>query len=602
MESRRSARSVGAPLIAAAAFFAGCLSDPRQTSDSSQSYDPVADPAANPASLFEPLTESERYRADTEATVIRYALDKPTSLNPLFSGAWADGYLYELLFDYVAHRNSELQAVWNPNIVDHVEELEGGLIHRVHLHPFLRWHDGEPFTAHDVRFTYEAISDDSVPALDAKYKVSEIDDIRVLDDHTFEVVHRQITALAIDNMYFPTLPKHLLDNPEERAKDPTMRSSTFFNRYKRELGIGNGPYRFVEWIEGDRVVVERWEDYPFEQPPIWRQVVTSQPDRNTALLQFRKGTLDDIWLTVQQHGSQTNDEAFREVGVKAWKPRWMQAFIGWDKSGKTPFFTDKRVRQAMAHAYDRKRVLRQVTWNLYTPSNGMFGPTHWAHNPDIEILDYDLDRAAALLDEAGWLTDPDDGWRYKTIDGERVQFHFVLNLAQSFVDARRFADIYRDDLRRIGVSFATEIQENASRQQMMVEHEYVGHIDTYQVFSDPDIWRNFFHTDAIDNGRNYDSYSNPEVDELFDRSRLELDREKRAGLFREIQRVVYEDQAVLWLWEYSTTWGFSKRMRGVEVAPSGVTAFRPGTRSWWIEKPGAAVLPPAGQSPTGASR
>ncbi len=602
MRSKRFGCGLLAPLSIAALLLGGCLSEPRKSSASKSFYDPTADPAANPASLFEPLTEAERYRADTDATLTRYALDKPTSLNPLFIGAWADSYLYELLFDPVAHRNSELRAVWNPNVVDEVEELEGGLIHRVHLHPFLKWHDGEPFTAHDVRFTYEAISDDSVPALDAKYKISEIDDIRVLDDHTFEVHHRQVTALAVDNMYFPTLPKHLLDNPEERAKDPTMRSSTFFNRYKRELAIGNGPYRFVEWIEGDRVVVERWEEYPFTKPPIKRQVITSQPDRNTALLQFRQGNLDDIWLTVQQHGSQTNDEEFREVGVKAWKPRWMQAYIGWDKSGKTPFFTDKRVRQAMAHAYDRDRVLRTVTWDLYTPSNGMFGPTHWAHNPDIEILDYDPDRAAALLDEAGWLTDPDDGWRYKTIDGERVKFHFTLNISQAFVDARRFADIYRDDLRRIGVSFDTVIQENASRNKMMVEHEYVAHVETYQVFADPDVWRNIFHTDAIDNGRNYDSYSNPEVDDLFDRSRLELDRDKRAALFRQIQRLIYEDQVCLWMWEYSTTWGFSKRLRGVELAPSGVTAFRPGTHNWWIEKPGALAMPPEGQSPTGASR
>ena len=136
----------------------------------------------------------------------------------------------------------------------------------------------------------------------------------------------------------------------------------------------------------------------------------------------------------------------------------------------------------------------------------------------------------------------------------------MMNLPQSFVDARRMVDIYRDDLRRIGVSFDTEIQENASRSPQLIQHEMTAHVDTYQVFADPDIWRNFFHTEAIDNGRNYDSYSNPKVDDLFDRSRVELDRESRADLLRELQAQVQADQPALFLWNYSTTWGFSKRM------------------------------------------
>ncbi|MEE2775569.1 MAG: ABC transporter substrate-binding protein [Acidobacteriota bacterium] len=570
-----------------------CQGDPTQrSSQAPNTYDPAADPAVNPPSLFETLSDENRHRADTEATLVRYALDLPTSMNAMFNRAWADGYLHELLFDPLVHRNADMQAVWNENLVKSVEELEGGLVHRVHLYPFLKWHDGVPFTSHDVRFSYLMAKDPGVPALDAKHKVEEIDDIRVIDDHTFEVVHQRLSAVRLDNLYFWTVPKHLLDNPEERAKDPTMMTSEFFNRFKREVGVGNGPYRFVEWIPGDRVVVERWEDYPFQKPPIKRQVITSQPDRNTALLQFRQGHLDDIWFTVQQHGSQTNDAEFLDIGVKAWKPRWMQAYVGWDQSGKTPFFTDRRVRQAMAHAYDRETVLRTVTWNLYRPSNGMFGPTHWCHNPEVVPLEYDLEKAAALLDEAGWVTDPDDGWRYKDIDGQRVQFHFVLNLPQSFVDARRFADIFRADLRRIGVSFDTEIHENAIRTKKMTEHEYTAHVDTYQVFADPDIWRNFLHTYAIDNGRNYDSYSSPKVDELFDVSQMELDRAKRAEHFREIHRLVYDDQPVLWMWNYTTTWGFSKRVRGVQTSPSGVTNFLPGTRAWWIEKPGAPTPAP----------
>ena len=566
----------------AALLCAGCFGDLGAPATSAMfDYDPLTDPVTNPDSLFKPLDPA---RVDTDGTINRYSLDQPTSLNPLFIRAWTDGFLYRLLFDPIAHRRADLTAEWNPAMVDEVEELEGGRVHRIKLHAGMRWHDGAPVTSEDVRFTWEAIADDNVPAVDYKYKAAEIEDIRIIDDITFDVVHRQVSALTIDNLYFPVVPAHILNNPEERAADPTLRTSAYYNRYLRELGIGNGPYRFVEWIHADRIIVERWEDYHHDKPPIRRQVITTHSDRNAALLQFRKGTLDDIWLTVQQHGSQTNDEDFHAVGVKAWGPRWMQAYIGWQQGGNNPFFGDVRVRRAMAHAYDAERVLRQVSWNVYTRSNGMFPPSHWSHNPDVAPIDYDLDKAASLLDQAGWLTNPEDGWRYKEIDGEQVRFHFMMNLPQSFVDARRMVDIYRDDLRRIGVSFDTEIQENASRSPRLIQHEMIAHVDTYQVFADPDIWRNFFHTEAIDNGRNYDSYSNPRVDDLFDRSRIELDRDRRAELLRELQAQVQADQPALFLWNYSTTWGFSKRMRGVELGPSGVTAFIPGTRGWWVER------------------
>jgi peptide/nickel transport system substrate-binding protein len=574
-------------LALGAVLLAGCLGDPSATARDLYAYDPLADPITNPDVLFDPFPFDDPGRADTEATITRYALDQPTSLNPMFLNSWAGGFLHELLFDFLTYPDGTMEATWNEAMVAEVEALEGGRIHRVHLHPELRWHDGQPLTSEDVLFSYEAIGDDGVPAASFKYKVAEIDTIRVIDERTLDVVHKEVSALALNNLSFPILPRHLLDDPQERAADPTMRSSPFFNLYGRERVIGNGPYRFVEWITGDRVVVERWDDYPGEKPPIRRQIIATHSDRNAALLQFRKGILDDIWLTVQQHGSQTTDEAFSALGVKAWAPRWMHAYIGWNQDGSNPFFADRRVRRALAHAYNRERVLRTVSWNVYTASNGMFGPSHWAHNPNVELIEYDLENAAALLDEAGWVVDEDDGWRYKTIgapEGEKVRFHFTMNLPQSFVDARRMIDIYRDDLRRIGVSFDTLIEENAAREQRMRNHELTSHVDTYQVFADPDVWRNYFHTDSIKNGRNYDGYSNSRVDELFDRSRLELDRERRTEMLQELQRLIQEDQPALFLWNYSTTWAFSQRIRGVELSPAGVVRFGPGARRWWVEK------------------
>ena len=251
---------LAASLAASALLLAGCLGDPSATARDLYSYDPLADPVSNPEALFEPFPFDNPDRADTEATITRYALDQPTSLNPMFLNSWAGGFLHELLFDFLTCPDATMEAVWNEAMVAEVEELEGGRIHRVHLRPGLRWHDGQPLTSQDVLFSYEAIGDDGVPAASFKYRVAEIESIRVVDERTFDVVHKELSALALSNLYFPIVPRHLLDDPQERAADPTMRSSPFYNRYGRDQVIGNGPYRFVEWITGDRVVVERWND------------------------------------------------------------------------------------------------------------------------------------------------------------------------------------------------------------------------------------------------------------------------------------------------------------------------------------------------------
>jgi peptide/nickel transport system substrate-binding protein len=93
--------------------------------------------------------------------------------------------------------------------------------------------------------------------------------------------------------------------------------------------------------------------------------------------------------------------------------------------GSNPFFGDVRVRRALAHAYDMDRVIRDVTYGVYQPSPGIFGPGSFGYDASVERLAFDLDRARALLDEAGWLPDAEDGWRYREIDGERVKFSFV---------------------------------------------------------------------------------------------------------------------------------------------------------------------------------
>ncbi len=546
--------------------------------------DPLEDSLVNPSFIFEPFPEDNPEAADENTTLLRYVIDEPTSLNPIFPNSWADGYIREVLFDTLTLRDKDTTLYWNPDRVVDVEESEDRLTTTIHLRPGLTWHDGHPWSAHDVQFTWEVLIDNRVPAVSYKITAGQIAEVKALDDVTVRFVHKIASPTYMLNMSFHIIPKHILGNPEEREKDPSLKNGEYYNRFNRVAPVGSGPFRFVEWISNDRVVLERWDDYPFAKPHFKRQIMKLQQDRNVALLLFRKGQLDDIWLTVQQFAFQTNDDKFKQAGVKAYGVRRMFAFIGWNMDGSNPFFTDRRVRRAMAHAYDRNRVLRDVSHNLYLPSNGIFDSEHWAHNPDVELIEFDLDRAAQLLDEAGWTVNPDDGLRYKTIDGKPVKFEFTISFPLTFADAVRMGEIYRADLLRIGVSFKNRNIENATFSSKLLDHDFQAFVATNGFSIDPDYWRNTFHTDQYANGRNYMAYSSKRVDELFELEVSEFDRDKRAVYFRELQAQIYEDQPLMFMWNYTLTHAFSKRMRGVTLSPSGVYGFYPGQIGWWAAK------------------
>jgi peptide/nickel transport system substrate-binding protein len=534
----------------------------------------------NPPELF---AAYDPERADDDAVLTRHLISDPRTLNPIFVNGM-DAYLHELLYSGLFVRDQELNWMAHPDRVARMEETEDRLITRIQLTPGQTWHDGTPFTSTDVRFTWQIITREEVPAVFYKHMVSQIVDVNIIDDLNFEFHHKQANPMIYMHMGFPILPMHIFGKPEELAKDPTLSRSDYYNHYNREEIVGSGPYKFVEWKTNDRLIVERWEDYPFDKPHFKRQILKVQPDRNVALLLFKKGELDEIWLTPQQFASQTDDEAYKRVGVKGYNVRRMFAFIGWNMDGSNPFFPDKRVRRAMAYAMDIDRVLRDNTYGLFTPSTGIFDPDHWCYNKDVKRIPYDLGEAARLLDEAGWLVSDDDGMRYKMVDGEMKRFDFELLTPKAFHWSSVTTDIFRDDLRKIGVSFRRVELETATFDSTWLRHEFQAMLSVWTVTDDPSQWQNHFHSRAHAIGRNVCGYKNDRVDELFDLSVSTYDRKERADYLGEIQELVYDDQPHLFLWNYAHTHGFNKNLHGVNFSPAGVFQFRPSWRSWWFER------------------
>ncbi len=568
----------------------GCKKPPSQSTTTeggaAAPYDPAKDPLVNPSSVFEPLPE-DRSGTDTEATLYLQLEGNPNTLNPLFASSRYDSIAIDHLFEALFTFDNKMAWKVNDVMVESYEESPDMTTFTVKLKPGMTWQDGEPFTAHDVVFSWKQILDDRVPCLAIKPDVEPITECKALDDLTVQFIEPGGFATARWSLLFPIIPKHLYE--KDKQANPDLSSGDYYTQLNRKP-IGNGAYRLVEWVENEKVVLERWDDYPGEKPPFKKVVLKIIPDNNMTLLSFEKGQVDAVEaLSAQQFALETNSESFKKVGYKLWASEWSFSYIGWNMDGSNPFFHDKRVRYAMTHALNIPMIIEKVYYNLATPCHGVYYPESWMFNPGIKLLDYNLDKAAALLDESGWLVDPVDGWRYKEIDSRKVKFSFTFLIPQGSPTAPKIAAIYQEDLKSLGVEMNTHVLEWSAFLLKVRQHEFQAEAAAWGTGTDPDTGWNLWRSEQYEKGRNYGKYSNPRVDELFELGRKEFDQAKRAKIYQEIGKILYEDQPYTWICNRATLSAINKRIHGVQMSPRGLYNFDPGFASWWT--PQTATMP-----------
>ncbi|MHC4820316.1 MAG: ABC transporter substrate-binding protein, partial [Planctomycetota bacterium] len=232
------------------------------------------------------------------------------------------------------------------------------------------------------------------------------------------------------------------------------------------------------------------------------------------------------------------------------------------------------------HATNIPLMIETISYNLTKPCYGRFHPDAEHFNKSVKLLDYDLDKAAALLDEVGWKVSDEDGWRYK--DGKKFSFTFLYSQGSSA--AEQIAAIVGEDLKSLGVEMKTQVMEWAAFSEKTRKHDFQAATAAWGTGVDPDTNWNIWHTEAYTKGRNYGGFSNKRVDELFEKARTSFDHEARMECYREIHKIIYDDQAYTFLWNMPVLWVFNKRMRGITYSPRGVWGFDPSISGWWVKK------------------
>ena len=425
----------------------------------------------------------------------------------------------------------KFDANWNPEpyLADSWETSEDGLSVTLHLHPGVKFHDGVALTSEDVKFSIETIKANH-PFQTMLEPVTSID----TPDELTVVIHlahpHPALLLAMSPALMPILPKHIYGEGNIQENPANL------------APIGSGPFKFVEYKQGEYYKLEKNPDFFIAgEPKVDEVIVQIFGDQANLTLSAERGDVDmvpfmsairDVQRLEKAKGVEVSDAGYDAVGPLNWI-----AF-----NTKKPPFDDVRVRQAIGYAINKDFILQRLLGGVAKDSVGPITATSPLATDEVEKYAFDLDKAKALLDEAGLKPDA-NGVRFTaTMD-------FIPAMAEM---GRNLAEYMRTQLKPIGIEvevrtapdFPTWAKRIASYDFDMTE-------DSVYNWGDPviGVHRTYLSSNIREGviWSNTQQYSNPRVDELLAQAAVELDETKRAALYKEFEQIVVEEAPILFI-------------------------------------------------------
>lgn len=422
----------------------------------------------------------------------------------------------------------------------------------------VKWHDGHPFTADDVVFTYQTMINPKTPA-PFKEGFLLVKDVQAPDPYTVRVRYDKPYARAVETWGTYMLPKHLL---QSFADAGTLRESPQNSR-----PIGTGPYRFQEWKPGEKVVLTANPDYFEGRPYLSRIVYRVIPSQATIFLELKAQGVDYVsTLTGMQYSRQTEYPAFRKAYNKFRYPASDYTFFGFNL--KDPRFADRRVREAFAHAINKQELIDGVRLGLAREANGPIRPGTWAYTEQVEHYDYDPEKAKALLAEAGWKDRDGDG---VVEDKDGKPFTLTIRTNQGNDERKKISEIIQQRLKEVGINADIQLIEWAAFIKEFVKpRRFEVVVLGLGTGTDPDQFVVWHSSQRGPDQMNRTGYANPEVDALLEAGRSSCVQSERVRSYHRIQEILAHDLPMIFLYFRDALPAVASRIHGVSPAPAGI--------------------------------
>jgi peptide/nickel transport system substrate-binding protein len=452
---------------------------------------------------------------------------------------------------------------FTPDLARSYEWSDGHKTLTFHLRDDVRWSDGEPVTADDVLFSWQAQTSPEV-AWDSAYEKEFIEKVEVIDPYTvrFRFHHAYSTQLLDANEDY-ILPRHVWGQvPFAQWRS---RSEWF-----RDHLVTAGPFLLASWKPQQEIVLARNPDYyDPELPRLDRVVIRIIPDQSSHLTQLLSGGLDySIALSPDDAG---RVRAAPDVELISF---WGRAFIfvGWNE--RLPLFADRDVRRALTLGIDRATIAKSLWGEFGRVATSPIVGGVWGHDDAIQPYPYDPDQARAILRAKGWADHDGDGVLDR--DGKPLAFELATNAGnRQRIDA---TVMIQDQLKRIGVAVTPQILEFQALSARVDAGRYEAQLAGWVMPTTLDL-SYAFHSREIDGGSNVVAFSDPELDGVLDQIRATPElTEARPLLFR-AQEIIHQELPYTFLWESQRLVGVNRRIHGAK--PNSLFLLH-NLPEWWV--------------------
>ena len=429
----------------------------------------------------------------------------------------------------------------------------------------LFWSDGQPITSADYKWTYDqAIKpDNKYPYIS---NLQPIASYEAPDPKTIVVKLKDPLVVGLETADAVTpLPKHIWEHLDwsDPQKNPQILAPT----------VASGPYILKEWQKDNRAVFVANDRYYRGRPSIDTFTYRVVPSSEIAYQMLKTGEVDMAGFTPENY---PDAKKLPNVTVYEWWP----AAASWSYLGfnmRRPIVKDIEVRRALSYAIDRDAIAEYVLNGLARPTYSAFTPSSWVYNPDVPKYEHDVEKAKAMLEQAGWKVGS-GGIRQK--DGQPLKLRIIYGPNTSKT-VERIATVAQQAWGDVGVQVDVQgFEWGTYLAQLRGEpFDWDVNVGTWSSTIEPHWMNQIWREDSIPS-LNGGAYVNKKVEELFDRGVREFDREKRKQIYQEIQQIISTDAPYVFLTFNMSYVGINNRIGGIEPTSLGIGYNR---EHWYVK-------------------
>jgi peptide/nickel transport system substrate-binding protein len=494
---------------------------------------------------------------------------EPENLNTYIGVQTVITFVHKPFAEYLIDVNDK--GEYFPVLVKEIPTVENGgvspdgLTITYKLKEGITWSDGEPFTSADVKFTWEAIMNEK-NMVKSRSGYESIESVETPDDYTAIVKYKEYYAPYLTR-FAPVLPRHILGDLPDMNDAP-------YNR----MPVGTGPFMVTEWVSGDHITMEKNPYYrDVDKVKLDKVFFKIIPSREVGIAQLKAGDIDVVWDLIETQIPEM--EANPEIDLCLSNSLTSERLIlnlstpepphNGDPDYPHPILADLRVRQAIQYAIDKQLIVDKLLYGKAKVTSTEI-PDGWAANRDLPPSEYNPEKAAQLLDEAGWKVGA-DGIREK--DGVRMRLKITTTTGNKLRE--QVEQVLVSMLKKVGIemyienvpssvlfgSWANDADRKKGRYDIMMYTTGPG-IDPQQQFEGYFPSRNIPTEENGGSGYNYTRHRDAELDKYLEIAGSAPSMEERAEAYRKAQERVAEILPHIYLYRRLTIEAFRKNVKG----------------------------------------